>query len=446
MNQKTRHYLFLFFILLFCIITPTISLYASGYKLGKSLKLQKTGILIVDSKPQGAKIYINNKIQQTLLNKLFRQEEGFTTTPEKIKNLLPGDYNVKIEKENYWPWEKKLTIKSGETTFAEDIILFKKDLPVVTQNGNYLEANIYLVEDVLIAINANEVSFQLKNGEVFKYPSIEKKDNDIKVSSGKENVIIGRYIYDLKNPGKTPLSLDKLVGASSENIQWGENNNELYYINGSLLNKFDINSGKFTTLFRQINLKDYLLKNGLIYFINTKNQNTELSIYDLNKEKIIKTISLPLSEYSFKNENHQIINLYDNSHKILYLINPDSPFKPLQESINNIEKSFWLNEKTLIYTNDFEIWKFDIPTGKKTLLTRISNKITNITSHPKNNYIFFSTDTDINILELDDREKYNITKIIELNKIKNLVVDKKGEAIYFSSKIGSQEGIFKLAI
>ena len=183
-----------------------------------------------------------------------------------------------------------------------------------------------------------------------------------------------------------------------------------------------------------------------MYFINTQNQSIKLNTYDLNKEEVNKTISLPLSKYSFQNTQHHLINLYDKSHKILYLIQPDSPFKPLQESLNNVENSFWLNDENIIYTDNFEIWKFNLNSGEKTLLTRISSEIENIIAHPKNNYILFLANNTINVLELDDREKYNITKILELKDIKNLMIDEKGDTIYFSSQIGSQKGIFKLAI
>jgi hypothetical protein len=447
MNQKTRHYLFLFFVLLFCIITPAISLYASGYKINKGFKLQKTGILIIDSEPADAKIYIDNKVQQTFLNKILQQNKGFTTTPEKIKNILPGEYKVRVEKENYWPWEKKLTIKSGETTFAEDIRLFKKDLPVISQNGDFLDAEIYLIDDKLITIKDDKITFQDKEEEkIITYSKTPETNNKIKISPRGEKAIIGKYIYNLQNPEDDPLSLNQLVGATSENIQWGKNDNELYYINGSLLNKFNISDNKFITLFRQINLKDYLVKNDLLYFINNQNQSVKLNTYDLDKERVSKTISLPLSEYSFQNTQHHLINLYDQNHKILYLIQADSPFKPLQESLNNVEKSFWLDDETLIYTNEFEIWKFNLNTGEKTLLTRISSTIESIIAHPENNYILFLANNTINVLELDNREKYNITKILELKNIKNLMIDKKGETIYFSSQIGSQKGIFKLAI
>ena len=86
MSQKTRQILFYIFVLIFLTLTPAISFYASGYKLGSGLNLQKTGILILDSEPSSAFIYIDGKIQQNFINKVMKSEEGFITTPQKIKN------------------------------------------------------------------------------------------------------------------------------------------------------------------------------------------------------------------------------------------------------------------------------------------------------------------------------------------------------------------------
>ena len=43
-----------------------------------------------------------------------------------ITNLFPEEYDIKIEKENYHPWQKKLNVSPGKSTFAQNIILFKK--------------------------------------------------------------------------------------------------------------------------------------------------------------------------------------------------------------------------------------------------------------------------------------------------------------------------------
>ena len=112
MSKKFRDRLFLFFIAIFILMTVLISLYASGYKFNLSwpLKfnrlLQKTGMLNVATIPKGAYIFLNDKEQTGAVFSLFKKDS--LTTPNKIKNILPGEYVLRLEREGYWPYEKKI--------------------------------------------------------------------------------------------------------------------------------------------------------------------------------------------------------------------------------------------------------------------------------------------------------------------------------------------------
>ena len=135
MTKKTRTKLFLLFIAIFFIITPAIAFYAAGYKINLTWPINlkhiiiKTGMIIIETDPTNAKITLNGKTQEKLLNKYFSNDKNYIKTPAKIKNLLPGDYDIKLEIDGYWPWHKKLKIYPGESTAIEGIYLFKKDIP-----------------------------------------------------------------------------------------------------------------------------------------------------------------------------------------------------------------------------------------------------------------------------------------------------------------------------
>ena len=143
MSLFTRRILYIFFIILFLIITPMVIFYAAGYKFNLTgIRFQRTGTFIFDTEPKGAKIFINGQPQQTFLKKYYSQEESFITTPAKIKNFLPGEYNIKFEFDNYWTWEKKLTIYPSTSTYAEDVYLFKKNLPMLLLSGKINNAEL----------------------------------------------------------------------------------------------------------------------------------------------------------------------------------------------------------------------------------------------------------------------------------------------------------------
>ena len=93
------------------VATTLVILYGKGYRLwfdkGKP-DISGTGLLVATSQPDGAQVFINNNL--------------ITATDSTI-NLPPGEYTVKIYKEGYSPWEKKLIIQK-EIVVKADATLF----------------------------------------------------------------------------------------------------------------------------------------------------------------------------------------------------------------------------------------------------------------------------------------------------------------------------------
>ncbi len=115
MTLLHRRILYLSFFLIFFLTAPIILLWAEGYRYNwRKHQLQKTGVLFLESKPNKAEIYLNGKLQKE-------------KTTARLKNLLPDEYQIEIKKGGYQVWQKKLTVKAGETTFAQYIRLFKEN-------------------------------------------------------------------------------------------------------------------------------------------------------------------------------------------------------------------------------------------------------------------------------------------------------------------------------
>lgn len=447
MTLKTRRILFIIFIIAFFTITPLVILYANGYKLSLQGKiLQKTGMLVLDSNPKGAKIYINGKPKKLFL-KFFNQKNNFIITPAKIKNVLPGDYLVKIEKNGYWAWEKKLTVKPGMATFAEDINLFKNKLPALMSSGKII--NILISPDnKSLLVNAGDEAY-------FYNPSGDKKTIlDAAISTSTDNffwlnnnmALVNGLIFKTNDSDKL-IDLNKYINFTNSKITNANGENELYYISSSnTINKFNILSKKNEKIVTSEKIDDFLTKDNNLYIINKISEKHNLRVYDIASKQMTRQINLPAaSSYEFINPGHHLINLYDKHRQILYLIDPTSP-DPLKESLSNIKIIHWVNENKLLYANDFEILLIDFSTNKTTLITRISEEIQNLVWHPSNNYVLYSTNDSIFSIELDDREKRNITQLIKFDKISNLILDKSGKILYFYAKIGNQKGLYKLNI
>lgn len=99
-------------VLFICLGGIGAILYGKGYRLNISGKgnqfLTGTGLLVLTSSPDGAKVYVNDDL--------------VTATDDTI-NLAPNDYEVRIEKDGYYPWKKKETVKTEAVT-KTDAVLF----------------------------------------------------------------------------------------------------------------------------------------------------------------------------------------------------------------------------------------------------------------------------------------------------------------------------------
>lgn len=108
MNRQLVFAIIVVFSLIFA--TTVLVLYGRGYRPdfdGGKLNLSGTGLLVTTSRPDGAGVYINGHL---------------TTATDNTINLSPGDYTIKIFKDGYFPWEKKLKIQKEVVTKAEALL------------------------------------------------------------------------------------------------------------------------------------------------------------------------------------------------------------------------------------------------------------------------------------------------------------------------------------
>ncbi len=113
MAYRTRIGILIGAIVVFLVAAPIVLLYTAGYRYNpKKQRVEKVGIIFLRSRPSGAEIYLDGK----------KRSE---TTPARLRNLLPGDYDIVVSKKNYTSWEKRLPVESALTTFAEGVAIFK---------------------------------------------------------------------------------------------------------------------------------------------------------------------------------------------------------------------------------------------------------------------------------------------------------------------------------
>ncbi len=98
-------------IVLLLTATFLVILYGTGYRFdlgGGKPDFFGTGLLVATSKPNGAQVFVNGHL---------------TTATDNTLNLTPGTYTIRIFKDGYFPWEKKLKVEKEVVTKA-DALLF----------------------------------------------------------------------------------------------------------------------------------------------------------------------------------------------------------------------------------------------------------------------------------------------------------------------------------
>lgn len=438
MAKFFKNYLFHIFVILFVVLTIIISLYASGYKFNLSwpLKfnklLQKTGMLAVSTIPKNSLIYLDDKIEVNSF--LAWGQNNYVKTPAKIKNILPGEYKIKFEQKGYWPFEKKVTIYSGQTTFLEDINLFLSDQPIILNENSSNLLSLSPNKKYLYLQNSQKIinlsSGQLYNFNVATGANFEWLDSDRIFSAG---IVLNLY----KN---TTEDFKKIVGQETKNWFYDKINNRYYYQNNNTLNYLTNNNTASNLAKGGDNYLDFVAVGDNIFYISEKNNKFKLEKYSLKTEKVEQTLDLPsVASYKIFLEKDGVITLYDKQNKTLYLISQEK-FAEV-DTLKNIINWQWINDTEFFYNNDWEIHRFNLLNNRDDLITRLGENITKVIINQKNNYIVFSTDNKLNALDL---KSGSITNLLTTEKINDPWLDEKNDLIYFSAKINGQEGIYKM--
>jgi hypothetical protein len=85
----------------FIIVTLVVLLLAQGYRLdGSTNQIYGTGIIVVETNPQGAQVFIN------------ANAKGTTNTT--ISNLAVGNYSVSVKKDGYADWKSNVKVSQGK--------------------------------------------------------------------------------------------------------------------------------------------------------------------------------------------------------------------------------------------------------------------------------------------------------------------------------------------
>lgn len=441
-----RRVTYIVFISIFLIASPLVILYTMGYRYNFSKgRVQKTGILKITSDPKAATIKLNGQLYET------------SQTPAKIEYLLPGDYEISLTKNGYYDWQKKLAVYENGTTFAEKIMLWKKSNSQSLSTSTISDWLISPDQNIVaLSDNNNNVSLLDINSGIFgelsggKFETIGAIKNQGATTINYDSIKLeafspsGRYVLISvdKSQQNNYFILDtitktfkQLGGKNYQDIRWDDANDDLYALNDSGLWQFDLTTLAPRAVLKRNGIDDFSINNKNLYTISRQVLSHET--LGSNAPKDLKKVTcLDCQIKQIKNNKALIV---DRSKNILTIIDLAAQIKTVDLAYRGLS---WLNGNSLIIYNDFEIYIFETSKAEPELITRLSTPIKAAIWHPQGRHLIFSTDNQIKLIELDNRELRNIITIASANG-SDLVSDRAGQNIFYSV---DKLGVFKLNI
>lgn len=463
MNLLCRRILYITFIIAFLILAPLLLMYANGYRYDfKQGAIIKTGVLILESKPQQVNVYINNELK-------------YTKTPINGANLTPGLYDIKVAKNGYYPWEKKLKIESNFTTFAQDVLLFKKSDPIKIINGNFNDFTISNDSAKIITLWQDETTAEIweyklneQNSKLLLRNSLN--NSEIKLgewSKNNKNLIFNNYDktkqknnYFIMEFNETfwqtkdevnIIKLDELISEQIINIKWdGSQDNIIYANTKNSLYKINL-TDRAAKKISNDPISDFIIYDKILYFntelsclieidknqINAQNSIKNDCIYHLTQEKDYQLISSPRG----------LITLLSENSKNSLVIDLNNKNKIFQAKTENIKWDSASNK--MLYYNDIEIETFS-PSHqspyKNEIIGRYSKEIKKVLWHPSHHHLIILFNDNLKITELDARDKRNAVGLNSFTDLKNIYVDEDGENVYVAGNKDGENGIWQINV
>jgi len=430
MNIKLKHiYLCLsysFLALSFIALTYVLINLSQGNHFDfKSRTWKQNGMFIFSSKPAGASIYINDK--------LSKYRTGSTMIMRKLDIFSPGEYDIKVTKDGYISWNKKLVSEAGLVTWANYIWLIKKDIGIKELTSGQKITRVFPSHDskkiILETINSGGSSFYVyevdSNRQIQiigkeKIPLGTKVNNfiwsnndnkiivDAMVSGTKKYFILsGKDFADVSN-------LTDLFNLDFSSLTWSANSeDEIFCLKNDSLHRINLSERSITAaivdkaLVFNIVPKD---KNKILYIRkDPKTLETALWQTDVsgnNKLIIIEGLSPEEAYGIYAYGNLEKVALISKKSKNITVMDMNDKSKELDLSKEATFAEWSENGKRLLYGNNRSVWSYDF--DKKKEYKVFEGDIISALWYPDNAHVVIQSRNDNILIEFDGANRTNL--------------------------------------
>ena len=400
MGKKIMKVVFqVFGVFLFISISSYALLAAYGYQIDVlKQNIVKTSIIDLSNPLDEVKVYFND----TLVAE---------KTPFQIKNIEPGEHTVKISKQGFLPWQKKVKVELNVVSKINDILLLPEKFEIYGKNFD-------LGFDYDSVINNNQwILF------------ISYKNNKIHAYKLNEN---GSFLIDSLN-----IKLNKNYNfsfAGDDNLVYQDKNmlTMLNLSDKSIMNVAVPDEFENFRLAFSPSLKGFYINGGNLYSADIDDDGAFKEIILLSEDKVFKTEGFEIENFINRN-----LILTDSS---LYLYD-GSAVKLLDKDVSGNPEFYSNGNELLFIKNWHEIIRYNIVDSSEYFIGRLGQKVDQVAWFADNNHLLIKTGKELSVCDFtftNCRQILNITDddmIIPGLKETQFVMISKNQIVSYTYKV-----------
>lgn len=432
MRKKPFHRIILpwVFAIAFFAIAPAVVFYTAGYRWNpKKGVIERNGTLIVDTRPNNATVKLNGKLHGDL-------------SPITLQNMAPGTYEIRLELDGHHAWQKTLDIRPELVTFVNDIQLWINTEPehifggdvhevVGSPNGRYLAYTSLRDEDLHVSfleLSSNEEqTFSFGTSSIALPVSIRWSDGSSSVylrSKDGESWIVSRS------------GVQEIVALPQGTYRWD---------NGILVGSTDGERYLHDVANNTTEIMD--LPHNTVdidgtFAIVSPTGTSRLSLTDESKPD--RRYELPSGDWRFGPTYNGMIFLEADGEWLGFNPDLDEPTALTIPVASDPQYMRFSGEHLLLSNNQGEIWLTILEESDPELMVRKSQEIKNVFWFRRGTDIFFSTNNQVIVLNLDPRDGRMETVLADFDEIYGIALADR--ILYISAKKAEKQGIFRLQV
>jgi hypothetical protein len=447
--------------ILFVALASFMLLLSFGYKVNYAdgkFTTTKTGIIIIASNPGDAEVYLNGDLHR-------KKTSALSFINLKINRLPAGEYSVRVEKEDYIPWEGKITVNPGFVSWLNYLYLVpleKNEQPynlpgevskVITSN----DKNISLVSSIDKKSNIQTL-WKIETSSKNKSKIFEA---DLKISNPIEPISISfdnnRFLYREKNKNEKIIlkaretrdngrswNITEQFNVEFNSIGFSPYSNEdLYGLRDENLYKVNYAQRRMSASLARDVVGIYPNNSQMLLVQNT---DSNYGLWKIEQNDEIKNVikALPSStKYNVefvREENYYLVHISDEKDLVLYT---NGVRNPTLETISKNAISFRVSpdgKKVAIKTEN-NLLVYDL-SDRNYFEIASEGKIKMVDWFSDSYNLIYKTDTELRLVNYNGY--YNQT-LVKPNKELPAIISSSNNHIYYCKNINDKNDLFVIS-